>query len=83
MWVLEKQCMMPRSESLIGQCSPDLRKNRIQGEPRHRHRAKALLSPLVGQDLYEVGKALEALRNLGQQAKEAHNVGEQPRVRES
>lgn len=35
----------------------------------------------MGQDLYEVGTALEDINDFHQQAKGVFNVGEQPRVR--
>lgn len=40
------------------------------------------LSPLIGQDLYEVGKALEDLGDLDQNGQSVHKVGEQQSIDE-
>lgn len=61
-----------------------LNKRLLQQGPRGWHGVLAiLLSPLVGQDLYEIGKALWDLSDLAQHVKRVCKVRGHPRGEES
>lgn len=75
----ESLCVMPSSRGQIGLFAGELRREKVRQSPRLVWASVILPRPLVGRDLYEVGKALADLSDLDQHVNQVCKVLKQSR----